>query len=135
MRNKEELFIEIKKRATPLNSIDELCFGQMLLTGLSNGVAYDFDSAVGFVCQVRKGADVNGQDVLLLRHSTQELVCHIDQGFFVIPDELIRHALAFFKRGVEVEMIENPELDYTIGEFLNERGFIVEKGEKVNPNI
>jgi hypothetical protein len=131
MKNKEELFEQIKKRSIPLENVDDLLFGQLLLTGLSNGVFYSFDSAVGFVCQVRKCADTNGGDVLLLRHPDESLVCYLNQGFFVVPHDLAVHALQHFNRGVETEMVENPDLDYTIGEHLNEKGFIVPEREKI----
>jgi len=132
VRNKEDVFEQIKKRSLPVTDKSELCFGKLLLTGLSNGVSYNFDSAVGFVCQIREKADTGGDDVYLLRHPNAELICYLEQGFFVVPDDLVREALLFFKRGVDIEMIENPEIEYTIGEYLNEKGFLVPEREKPN---
>lgn len=132
MIEKRELFEQVKKRSVPLANIDELCFGQLLLTGLSNGVDYDFDGAVGFVCQVRKEADTNGGDVILLRHPDKSLICHLDQGFFVVPNDLAIAVIRFFERTPEHEMVDNPSLDYTIGEFLRDEGFFIEKKSVVS---
>ena len=122
---KDDLFASIKSRATKIDNMDELRFGQLVLTGLSTSTEYNFDSAVGFICQVRKGASDAGEDVVLLRHSNGELVCHLAQVFLEIPENLVLNSLAHFSRGIDVELVENPELTYMIGEHLPESGFII----------
>lgn len=135
MDRKADLFEEMKKHAQPINELLGLCFGQIVLTGLSIGSEYNFDNAVGFVCQIRRGADESGQDVFLLRHPNGDLICHVNQGLFAIPGEIAQKVVPYFKRGVDIEMIENPNLEYNIGEFLCEDGFIIEKRTPVDPNI
>tara|TARA_R110001592_G_scaffold342386_1_gene632201 strand:- start:278 stop:685 length:408 start_codon:yes stop_codon:yes gene_type:complete len=135
MDKKSEFFEVIKKHATPIKDLQGLCFGQVVVTGLSIGAQYDFDNAVGFVCQIRREADDSGGDVFLLRHPAGELVCHVNQGLFAVPEDIARRALSLFIRGIEVEMIENPSLEYTIGEYLCESGFIIEKRIPVDPFI
>lgn len=135
MDKKAELFELMKKQSSPIKDLDGLCFGQVVVTGLSVGTSYNFDNAVGFVCQIRREADDSGQDVFLLRHPNGELICHVNQGLFSVPSEIAEKVVPYFKRGVDTEMIENPSLEYTIGEFLSESGFIIEKQIPVDPDI
>ncbi|WP_018694173.1 hypothetical protein [Algicola sagamiensis] len=98
-------------------------YGQVVCTGLIQGKPYDFDHAIGYLVQIRKGRGQFGTDQYLLRHPNGTIVCHENQSLWLIGESLSKQALIFFAITPEQE---GGDTEYTLSEGRPEKGYMIE---------
>lgn len=93
-----------------------------VITGQQQGFP-GLERRIGRVAQVRLEAGEFGSDNVLLRHVDNVLMQHHNQSFWLIPDKFKSYLDECFK---DVDMDNATECEYTIGEKLPEKGFIIQ---------
>lgn len=123
-QKKQALFDEIKEDCGDYLGFGEYpTYGQILLSGYFVGMPYDFDHAIGFAVQIRKGRGQYSSAQYLMRCADGSLVNHENQGFFVLSESLSERVLEFFEILPENEDRSNI---YTINGEFPESGYIIE---------
>lgn len=98
-------------------------YGDFLLSGL-NSLGTE---PLGYVVQIRKEWGAFGSDMYLIREHDGKLNTHENQSFWKLSPSQSAMMKEFFKYGPEEEILENPELFYSIKGNQEESGFLVIK--------
>lgn len=101
--------------------------GELVLTGAQQGRELEFDSALVYIVQIRKGSGAFGSDMYLARDCSGILATHENQSFFRVTDkELVERAFKFFELTIDNE----PEdTKYSVPNLDKCSGYIVSADE------
>ncbi|PSW30844.1 hypothetical protein C9J21_18325 [Photobacterium phosphoreum] len=123
-QKKQALFEEIKNADCNYLGFGKYpAFGQIVLAGFFGGLPYDFDHAVGYIVQIRKGRGQYHSAQYLMRCADGSLTNHENQSFYIVPDDLAAKVLMFFNSFPDNE---KEDVAYTIGNEYPEVGYIIE---------
>jgi len=97
-------------------------YGDYVLSGLCS----DGSRALGYVVQVRKKWGAFGSDMFFIRDHRGGLATHENQSFWKLTERQTEAVKRFFKYMPNEELVDNPDIFYSVKDNFREQGFIVE---------